>query len=235
MEKIAFSLITVTTLLALAACGSANNASTSKTSTSSAKTSISSSASSSKSSSSSQKKTTSSSQETASNASSAVASSSSTTQPASDSVPATDAGQAAAATPAASPAPATSLVAGTWSGATAQAKSIKMTIDANGNITVVANYGDDNSDIVRQSTAHGTAVEVAPGFYRWDQSSGDDEALLAGVTGLGWDGATQVAEGFLLQGNQYTPVLFRGPAGQPLDYTDPNNYHAFTNAVLTKE
>ena len=234
MKKIAFSLITVTTLLALAACGSASNASTSKTSASSAKTSVSSS-STSKSSSSSQKKTTSSSQERASEASSAVASSSSATQPASDSAPATDAGQTAAATPAASPASATALVAGTWSGATAQAKSIKMTIDANGNITVVANYGDDNSDIVRQSTAHGTAVEVAPSFYRWDQSSGDDEALLAGVTGLGWDGDTQVAEGFILQGNQYTPVLFRGPAGQPLDYTDPNNYQAFTNAVLTKE
>lgn len=235
MKKITLSLITVTTLLTLAACGSASTASTSKTSTSSAKTSVSSSSSSSKSSSSKEKTVASSSQGRASEASSAVESSSSATQPASDSAPATDAGQTAAATPAASPASATALIAGTWSGATAQAKSIKMTIDANGNITVVANYGDDNSDIVRQSTAHGTAVEVAPGFYRWDRSSGDDEALLAGVTGLGWDGDTQVAEGFILQGNQYTPVLFRGPAGQPLDYTDPNNYQAFTNAVLTKE
>lgn len=234
MKKIAFSLITVTTLLALAACGSASNASTSKTSASSAKTSVSSSSSSSKSSSSSQKKTTSSSQETVSGASSAVATEQSAASQSASASSAAESGQAS--TPqTASPASATALVAGTWSGTTAQAKSIKMTIDANGNITVVANYGDDNSDIVRQSTAHGTAVEVAPGFYRWDQSSGDDEALLAGVTGLGWDGDTQVAEGFILQGNQYTPVLFRGPAGQPLDYTDPNNYQAFTNAVLTKE
>lgn len=150
MKKIAFSLITVTTLLSLAACGSANNASTSKTSTSSAKTSVSSSSSSSKSSSSSQKKTTSSSQETPSDASSAVASSSSATQPASDSASATDAGQAAA-----SPAPATAeqkktsaqavtkdvsniaSFVGTW----ANDRGESVTINADGSVITTASDG----------------------------------------------------------------------------------------------
>lgn len=223
MKKIALSLVTLSSILVLTACGSHNKATTDQSSsvTKTSKTSSSSKASSKKKTSSTKESQFSEKKEESSStvASSAVANKENEKQ--------TE--QAKTETPA-TPVPAE--VVGTWTASNAQAKSVSMTIGADGSISVEANYGVGDDDDIRHFTANGTAMEVKPGLYRWVRNGGDTTAFLAGVTGLG--GANfKAEEGFLLEGNQYTPVWFTAPLDQDFDYA--NNYNAFSNNTLTKQ
>lgn len=223
MKKFVLSLVTLTSVLALVACGSNNTASTSQSS-SATKTSK---ASSSSRATSKIKTSSTKASKSEEGAESSAPQASSATSNASNK--AAEPAKAETATPAtAVPA----AVVGTWTASNAQAKSVNMTIGADGSIVVEANYGVGEADDIRTFTANATAVEVKPGLYRWVRNSGDYNALLAGVTGIG--GANfKAEEGFLLEGNQYTPVWFTAPLDQDFDYA--NNYNAFSNNVLTKQ
>lgn len=224
MKKIVLSLVTLSSLVLLAACGSNNTASTSK---SSSKTSTSQTSSSSKT----KAKTQNSSAKENSQASSAESSQPSSASQAASAEPAKK--EETAKTESATPAAAVPAeVVGTWTASNEQAKSVSMTIGADGSISVEANYGVGDTDDIRTYTANGTAVEVRPGLYRWVRNGGDYNAFLAGVTGLG--GANfKAEEGFLLQSNQYIPVWFTAAPDQEFDYA--NNYNAFTFGTLTKQ
>lgn len=227
MKKIALSLVTLTSVLALVACGSNNTTSTSQ---SSSATKTSKTSSSSKVTSKTKTSSTKASKSEEGAESSATQASSATSNASNKAVEkAAEPAKAETATPAtAVPA----AVVGTWTASNEQAKSVSMTIGADGSISVEANYGVGDEDNIYHYEGNGTAVEVKPGLYRWVRNGGDASAFLAGVTGLG--GANfKSEEGFLLQGNQYTPVWFTAPLDQDFDYA--NHYNAFSNNVLTKQ
>lgn len=219
MKKTVLSLVTLSSILLLAACGSGNQASTSQSS-SKAKTSQTSSSSKAKASSKASQSSAVSSESVA--ASSAATTSAQTADKTAESTKTETASQTAVP----------AEVVGTWTASNAQAKSVNMTIGADGSISVEANYGVGDADDIHTYTANGTAIEVAPGLYRWVRNGGDYSAFLAGVTGIGGAGF-KAEEGFLLQGNQYTPVWFTAPLDQDFDYA--NNYTAFTVATLTRQ
>lgn len=232
MKKIALSLVTLSSILVLVACGSSNTASTSQSSSATKTSKTSKASSSSKTSSKSKTSSTkeSQSQEQVAGSSETQASSAGASANNKEAEKTAEPAKAEATSPA-TPVPA--AVVGTWAASTAQAKSVSMTIGADGSISVEANYGTGDEDYIYNYVGNGTAVEVRPGLYRWIRNGGDSSAFLAGVTGLGWAGDAKVEEGFLLQDGQYTPVLFYGTAGQELDYA--NKYQAFSNNVLTKQ
>ena len=106
---------------------------------------------------------------------------------------------------------------GTWVGSSPQADAIKMTVDANGDVTTVVSFKND-SEPTRTATYTARAV----------QATGN--ALLPGITGLGV-ADFRLEPGFILEEGHYTPIVFTTATNTPFDY---NKYNDFRFS-LTKE
>ena len=113
-----------------------------------------------------------------------------------------------------------SELVGVWKGRSPQAEEITMTIGADGSIWTQANFSSygEKSDV----KAVARAIKINQNLYRWELVSGEYSALTPGITGLG--GIGKAEPGFTLENGKFTPVMFTGPADQPLDYS---NYYAF--------
>lgn len=113
-----------------------------------------------------------------------------------------------------------SELVGVWKGRSPQAEEITMTVGADGSIWTQANFSSygQKSDV----KAVARAIKISQNLYRWELVSGEYSALTPGITGLG--GIGKAEPGFTVENGKFTPVMFTGPADQPLDYS---NYYAF--------
>ncbi|ALD72953.1 hypothetical protein RN86_01915 [Streptococcus gordonii] len=113
-----------------------------------------------------------------------------------------------------------SELVGVWKGRSPQAEEITMTVGADGSIWTQANFSSygEKSDV----KAVARAIKISQNLYRWELVSGEYSALTPGITGLG--GIGKAEPGFTVENGKFTPVMFTGPADQPLDYS---NYYAF--------
>ena len=119
---------------------------------------------------------------------------------------------------------------GTWVGSSPQADSIKMTVDANGDVTTVVSFKND-SEPTRTATYTARAVQATGNIYYWDAEGLDGaDALLPGITGLGV-ADFRLEPGFILEDGHYTPIVFTTATNTPFDY---NKYNDFRFS-LTKE
>ena len=119
---------------------------------------------------------------------------------------------------------------GTWVGSSPQADAIKMTVDANGNVTTVVSFKND-SEPTRTATYTARAVKATGNIYYWDAEGLDGaDALLPGITGLGV-ADFRLEPGFILEEGHYTPIVFTTATNTPFDY---NKYNDFRFS-LTKE
>lgn len=119
---------------------------------------------------------------------------------------------------------------GTWVGSSPQADAIKMTVDANGDVTTVVSFKND-SEPTRTATYTARAVQATGNIYYWNVEGFDGaDALLPGITGLG--GANfRFEPGFVLEDGHYTPIVFTTDLNTEFDYTKYNDFHF----SLTKE
>ena len=119
---------------------------------------------------------------------------------------------------------------GTWVGSSPQADSIKMTVDANGDVTTVVSFKND-SEPTRTATYTARAVQATGNIYYWNVEGFDGaDALLPGITGLG--GANfRFEPGFVLEEGHYTPIVFTTDLNTEFDYTKYNDFRF----SLTKE
>ena len=119
---------------------------------------------------------------------------------------------------------------GTWVGSSPQADAIKMTVDANGDVTTVVSFKND-SEPTRTATYTARAVQATGNIYYWDAEGLDGaDALLPGITGLGV-ADFRLEPGFILEEGHYTPIVFTTATNTPFDY---NKYNDFRFS-LTKE
>ena len=127
-------------------------------------------------------------------------------------------------------APVPAELVGTWVGSSPQADAIKMTVDANGDVTTVVSFKND-SEPTRTATYTARAVQATGNIYYWDSEGLDGaDALLPGITGLG--GANfRLEPGFVLEEGHYTPIVFTAPVNTEFDYTKYNDFRF----SLTKE
>ena len=119
---------------------------------------------------------------------------------------------------------------GTWVGSSPQADAIKMTVDANGDVTTVVSFKND-SEPTRTATYTARAVQATGNIYYWNVEGFDGaDALLPGITGLG--GANfRFEPGFILEDGHYTPIVFTTDLNTEFDYTKYNDF----SFSLTKE
>lgn len=111
------------------------------------------------------------------------------------------------------PAATTSLIpqeaTGSWTGTSLQAVDVSVTITADGKITTSANFGSEGVDDIRESSAVITGLKtIAPNTYIITSYTGDFDALLPGITGLG--GVGVIKSGFKIENGQYTPISVSG-------------------------
>ncbi|MEI3023739.1 MAG: hypothetical protein V8T37_01985 [Streptococcus sp.] len=127
-------------------------------------------------------------------------------------------------------APVPAELVGTWVGSSPQADSIKMTVDANGDVTTVVSFKND-SEPTRTATYTARAVQATGNIYYWNVEGFDGaDALLPGITGLG--GANfRFEPGFVLEEGHYTPIVFTTDLNTEFDYTKYNDFRF----SLTKE
>lgn len=119
---------------------------------------------------------------------------------------------------------------GTWVGSSPQADSIKMTVEANGDITTVVSFKND-SEPTRTATYTSKAIQASGNVYYWDSEGlNGADALLPGITGLGVANF-RFKPGFILEEGHYTPIAFTTDINTDFDY---NNYRDF-HFSLTKE
>lgn len=119
---------------------------------------------------------------------------------------------------------------GTWVGSSPQADSIKMTVEANGDITTVVSFKND-SEPTRTATYNAKAIQASGNVYYWESEGLDGaDALLPGITGLGVANF-RFRPGFILEEGHYTPIAFTTDINTDFDY---NNYKDF-HFSLTKE
>ena len=119
---------------------------------------------------------------------------------------------------------------GTWVGSSPQADSIKMTVDANGDVTTVVSFKND-SEPTRTATYTARAVQATGNIYYWESEGLDGaDALLPGITGLGVANF-RLEPGFVLEEGHYTPIVFTAPVNTEFDYTKYNDFRF----SLTKE
>ena len=119
---------------------------------------------------------------------------------------------------------------GTWVGSSPQADAIKMTVDANGDVTTVVSFKND-SEPTRTATYTARAVKATGNIYYWESEGLDGaDALLPGITGLGV-ADFRLEPGFILEEGHYTPIVFTTATNTPFDY---NKYNDFRFS-LTKE
>ena len=112
---------------------------------------------------------------------------------------------------------------GTWVGSSPQADSIKMTIEANGDITTVVSFKND-SEPTRTATYTARAIQASGNVYYWETDEpGAFDALLPGIAGLG--GANmKVKPGFILEEGHYTPIVFVTGLNEDFDYSKYNDF-----------
>ena len=112
---------------------------------------------------------------------------------------------------------------GTWVGSSPQADSIKMTIEANGDITTVVSFKND-SEPTRTATYTARAIQASGNVYYWETDEpGAFDALLPGIAGLG--GANmKVKAGFILEEGHYTPIVFVTGLNEDFDYSKYNDF-----------
>lgn len=112
---------------------------------------------------------------------------------------------------------------GTWVGSSPQADSIKMTIEANGDITTVVSFKND-SEPTRTATYTARAIQASGNVYYWETDEpGAFDALLPGIAGLG--GANmKVKPGFILEEGHYTPIVFVTGLNEDFDYNKYNDF-----------
>ena len=123
-----------------------------------------------------------------------------------------------------------SELVGTWVGSSPQADAIKMTVDANGDVTTVVSFKND-SEPTRTATYTARAVKATGNIYYWDAEGLDGaDALLPGITGLGVANF-RLEPGFVLEEGHYTPIVFTAPVNTEFDYTKYNDFRF----SLTKE
>ena len=119
---------------------------------------------------------------------------------------------------------------GTWVGSSPQADAIKMTVDANGDVTTVVSFKND-SEPTRTATYTARAVKATGNIYYWESEGLDGaDALLPGITGLGVANF-RLEPGFVLEEGHYTPIVFTAPVNTEFDYTKYNDFRF----SLTKE
>ena len=119
---------------------------------------------------------------------------------------------------------------GTWVGSSPQADAIKMTVDANGDVTTVVSFKND-SEPTRTATYTARAVKATGNIYYWESEGLDGaDALLPGITGLGVANF-RLEPGFVLEEGHYTPIVFTAPINTEFDYTKYNDFRF----SLTKE
>ena len=119
---------------------------------------------------------------------------------------------------------------GTWVGSSPQADSIKMTVDANGDVTTVVSFKND-SEPTRTATYTAKAVQATGNIYYWNVEGFDGaDALLPGITGLGV-ADFRLEPGFILEEGHYTPIVFTTDLNTEFDYTKYNDFRF----SLTKE
>ena len=119
---------------------------------------------------------------------------------------------------------------GTWVGSSPQADAIKMTVDANGDVTTVVSFKND-SEPTRTATYTARAVKATGNIYYWDAEGLDGaDALLPGITGLGV-ADFRLEPGFILEEGHYTPIVFTTATNTEFDYTKYNDFRF----SLTKE
>ena len=107
---------------------------------------------------------------------------------------------------------------GTWTGKSQQASSISMVITADGQVSTEVQFGQEGEEPVTKFSGTAKLVEIGPNLYAWDKISGDFEAFLPGIRGLGGVGKT--ALGFYLEDGLYTPVQFTSGADGEINYGD---------------
>ena len=112
---------------------------------------------------------------------------------------------------------------GTWVGSSPQADSIKMTIEANGDITTVVSFKND-SEPTRTANYTARAIQASGNVYYWETDEpGAFDALLPGIAGLG--GANmKVKPGFILEEGHYTPIVFVTGLNEDFDYSKYNDF-----------
>lgn len=119
---------------------------------------------------------------------------------------------------------------GTWVGSSPQADSIKMTIEANGDITTVVSFKND-SEPTRTATYTARAIQASGNVYYWESEGLDGaDALLPGITGLGVANF-RFKPGFILEEGHYTPIAFTTDINTEFDYSNYRDFHF----SLTKE
>ena len=127
-------------------------------------------------------------------------------------------------------APVPAELVGTWVGSSPQADAIKMTVDANGDVTTVVSFKND-SEPTRTATYTARAVKATGNIYYWESEGLDGaDALLPGITGLGVANF-RLEPGFVLEEGHYTPIVFTAPINTEFDYTKYNDFRF----SLTKE
>ena len=119
---------------------------------------------------------------------------------------------------------------GTWVGSSPQADSIKMTIEANGDITTVVSFKND-SEPTRTATYTARAIQASGNVYYWESEGlNGADALLPGITGLGVANF-RFKPGFILEEGHYTPIAFTTDINTEFDYSNYRDFHF----SLTKE
>ena len=74
---------------------------------------------------------------------------------------------------------------GTWVGSSPQADAIKMTVDANGNVTTVVSFKMIANRLGQRPIRQERSKQQAISIYYWDSEGLDGaDALLPGITGL---------------------------------------------------
>ena len=119
---------------------------------------------------------------------------------------------------------------GTWVGSSPQADNIKMTIEANGDITTVVSFKND-SEPTRTATYTARAIQASGNVYYWESEGlNGADALLPGITGLGVANF-RFKPGFILEEGHYTPIAFTTDINTDFDYSNYRDFHF----SLTKE
>lgn len=112
---------------------------------------------------------------------------------------------------------------GIWSGQSLQAKDVFIEIQPDGSVSSRANFEWDGKDDIRQASAQITGIKtIAPSTYIITSYTGENDAFLPGITGLGGIGFFQT--GFKIDKGNYIPISVGGASQDTINYA---NYHDF--------
>lgn len=113
---------------------------------------------------------------------------------------------------------------GTWTGTSDMATDVTMSVSVDGSITTSADFGWEGTSDIRESQATITQVtQLYENIYRIDSYSGQIDAFLPGIQGLGGVGAVHF--GFKLENNQFTSLNFVAATEDEIDYNNPSYFN----------